>query len=101
MKEVYWKRKHYMINNIRNLHTIHIHIVLGRHDRYRIYIIHCIVIGLNQPMATASFLGRLPPSLLDTEGIQKGIQKGYRRDEGIQKGYRRTDNTMPKKKKKT
>jgi hypothetical protein len=58
---------------------------------------HCIVIGLNQPMATASFLGRLPPSLLDTEGIQKG----YRRDtEGIQKGYRRTDNTMPKKKKK-
>jgi hypothetical protein len=31
-----------------------------------------IVIGLNQPMATASFLGRLPPSLLDTEGIQKG-----------------------------
>jgi hypothetical protein len=37
-------------------------------------------------MATASFLGRLPPSLLDTEGIQKG----YRRDiEGIQKGYRR------------
>jgi hypothetical protein len=52
-------------------------------------------------MATASFLGRLPPSLLDTEGIQKGIQKGYRRDEGIQKGYRRTDNTMPKKKKKT
>ena len=98
MKEVYWKRKHYMINNIRNLHTIHIHIVLGRHDRYRIYIMHCIVIGLNQPMATASFLGRLPPSLLDTEGIQKG----YRRDtEGIQKGYRRTDNTMPKKKKKT
>ena len=74
MKEVYWKRKHYMINNIRNLHTIHIHIVLGRHDRYRIYIIHCIVIGLNQPMATASFLGRLPPSLLDTEGIQKDRQ---------------------------
>jgi len=63
-----------MINNIRNLHTIHIHIVLGRHDCYRIYIIHCIVIGLNQPMATASLLGLLPPSLLDTEGIQKDRQ---------------------------